>query len=1377
MTRIPPQSPRFSGYRLTPGGQARLFLPGYGGARVEAEALLPGGDYVTPVRLKREGDYWVSQNPLPLGAAYRFKVNGETRFDHVQKVQRSIQGETQAFNLISPHEAVAPRKSSVIADIYLDSLVTPEKLKQLASENGGVLPMRNHFNLWQSNPAGIEAASRKLREVGQEKTLPDLQEAGLLQLMPQLRESGFSALLFKPFIGGDDLSSHKYWTIDPYVLNGSFTHKRTFKFFLNQMLRNGMKLYADGAFVNQGLNGVQMMSNLAHGFRSPFWDWFTYEENAKPAGMHTYPKHAFEKFTFGVLPTRLEPDTGSRTVDYDRFAVRILNEPDREGYDAHRPTFVELYDPRLETNSGEPVRPPLTDEAIKNSEDSVQKYRFPVSVEEVRDKQKALADVNSRMSEVDKKKLLSEWKAFRLGPATSDDSSFKWDGQIDVAKMNIKNPEVVDYLDGAVGYWSRFVSNTYIDTVARALAGARARNPSAHPAQWIEAITQPTDSRGERSGLQVLPPVTMSEVETLSRAEVDEQLQNARTCEKGSIASTLTDTLMAEYPLNVLPLPTLFKATLSYPGLQKVLREQPPTGWQKFVSMVLTPLSALPLLGALFSKMKQALLPLPFEILLTQKLNETIRLLQPEVREKLRTHTIQSLMSEPLGEALFMKIFTGMDADQAASATPGEIEKAFYGTMRADLLKADPETASKLLPGFMKTQLAKIEPIEIARLLDKHLHGLDPKLSVIAEAVLQKREYGLNWRIDAAKDVADMDKVRNADKADRAPLFEEEIEFVKTFWDRLGNTIRSTFPKSAIIAELTDFELLSNDDVAKAQMNKLFDGNTFTSTPNMRYLYSQLHQLVHYAQRPDEFGAAQMSPSDFAKYTIEEMSQTFSQPAVRQLQNLTSSHDYSTSSHALLVNPALFTYDHLKWWGLKDDLNEACAELLQKECFSQLRRDLNIPMLDKVLEKLKSRVDTQAVRNNLPEELQNFFDEKAKKPNSENQDSANWTATPAALKGRFVDAVFAEIPAAELGLTRLQAERLQAALRSRISEASEAKAMRAVIVNTMLNFKWDDLCRQAALTERQQHLLEQNFAPAMWQALDKTIAQWGRHFGYQPLDIALDHVFKNLELPQADMFPLGFDVEAFKREIKSRLYVQAQRPVLEKLLRMFAVQTAIPGNPSVYLQDLFAQGGSEFVKNIFVQNRNLIRLDKLENDPDFQDFFKRAGEIFQLRNRLPVLNDGVVLPVPADNENGILPVVRDNGQQQVITLVNTGKPSELKWQDGKVGQGLRYAEVTSANPVVFNYRPNLSALKLAAGTRYRDAQTGELFVLNGKGVLESLNRPGQGMDIHISRTLVREAELPSPNSDSTGVSNANVSNNPPSGAGVGSRTVGKFKPS
>jgi hypothetical protein len=300
--------------------------------------------------------------------------------------------------------------------------------------------------------------------------------------------------------------------------------------------------------------------------------------------------------------------------------------------------------------------------------------------------------------------------------------------------------------------------------------------------------------------------------------------------------------------------------------------------------------------------------------------------------------------------------------------------------------------------------------------------------------------------------------------------------------------------------------------------------------------------------------------------------------------------------------------------------------------------------------------------------------------------------------------------------------------------------------------------------------LGQAFKEDAWQAMDKTIQRFGRHYGYQPLDLALAHLFQAMDNTWESKLPEGTSpaqITDFRETLKAKLYSQASRPVMDKLLRIFATLNAIPGVPSVYLPDLFAQGGGELIKNMFVQNRNLIRVDKLESDPEFKAFFEQVGRIFNTRQEYASLHNGVLLPVEADDHNGIMPVIRDNGHQQIITLINTGNPTSLNWDDRVGPTSERYAEVHQQQTdsqgtvatvpqgqvsTVQGYKPKLSSPNLVPGTVYKlvraggeqfTNEVGKRYRLEADGHLSGIDEQGQptgeGLNFTTHCMLVRES--------------------------------------
>lgn len=1319
----PVQAVRFGGYQLTPEGKARLFLPGcYSDAadefRYRAYAKVLDGDKAQDLELVPQGHYWVSKEALPLGTNYRFRVEesyGKGSRDVLENLQvKEINGEK--YNVISPFEATAPRKSVVMADIFLDSVVSRKKLAEWLERYGkGDLAstVRTHFNQFGGD------------------------ELGLKEVMPILEQAGFTGILLKPFIGGDNLSSHRYWTTDPYVLNSSFSSKQAFREFLSDSLKGGFKVFSDGAFVNLGLNAPQFWSNLHDGFRSPYWDWFVYDLSDQHGIKQPYPKEAYGKHQLPILPSKFNPQSGLSTTDYDSIDYRILNDPDQPGYDARRPIFIE-YIPR-----------PNDAKILLTNEDSVQRYQFRIDAKELRKKRELAQDVTDRDQ---KKQLFLEWNKFSLVPASKGGMPVKWDGQNDVLKLNMKNPEVQEYIRGAMSYWTRFAQRAGVTEVTRALSEARAKHPDGTPLQWLEAITRNSETEQNR----LLPKILFPDLDTMTAEDVKAAQKRSDSLVDGGLEQALVETLREEFPLMALNIPSHFKSTLAHPKLAKELQQEPlplvvqVCKWLFYP--VWKPLSFLEPVHSLLEQLEELFLPKSFEKILAGKLQEAVKALPEESRSKLGRQVIQPLVGEDLGQALYLQLLTNQ-----SSPDPKAIEDGFYNTVDPEIIHADPDTAKNLLVRFMKKRLKALDPNRLADVLANKLHDLDPQMAALAECVLNKRELGgMNWRADAAKDVGDFVKVQDVrNPLVRVKLFNQEIEFVRSFWEQVTGSLRKIYPKTSLIAELTDFEKLSSEEAATEAYQKLFDSNIFTSMPNMRYMYNTPTRLVHYAPRPDEFGDQQMKPSQFLA-GVKAMSQSVPFPVLRQFQNLTASHDYPTTAHALLINPCIATMDYLKWWGVKDDLVEAVTELRTKPGFRQQRERLaamGITNLDDVLQKMMLRVSEPAFFEALPPDIQEYYSESQKKL-TRVDGSVEWIGpNPVQIKHHLVQSLFSLSTPDQLGLTGLKSPEavkvLEESIVERITEPSEARAMRAVLSNTLSRLDWGAVTRRLDVSPEVAQVVRDRVNQLMPDAFAKTIAKYGRHWGNRPLEIALDNVFES--------FPAGWDVNLagntpparVQTAVREQMYEQALMPVLEKLKKIIALQVAVPGNPSVYLPDLFAQSGSELVKNIFVQNRNLIRYDylddlsgdalkKISDKPYLRSFFKDVSEILKLRSRYQALNDGVVLDVAVNDNDHVVPVVRDNGKDQVIMLVHTGQPSDVGWD--KVGDGPLYKEIALNQNKKNGFKLDAASfMHLDRNARYVDPENGEEFHLNGNGQLVKAGTSEDGIDISRSyRILIRQ---------------------------------------
>ncbi len=1429
MTSVKPPTVRFSGYRYDKNGKPELFLPGFQHdkiAKVQAQILAsPDADAAKADRVEltkdQQSGYWRLQNhdPLEPGAVYRFEAQDtegkpvEVPLDFLEtvQVQNSQTKQADTFNRIALHDLQTPQKSSVIADIYADSILTQDQIKAIDAqerEQRGwnmdssqkrlpVLPVRNHFNKF--NKITLDRPVKE--DKSNASAIQQGHEDGFNKLVPSLKEQGFSAVLFKPFIGGDNLSSHRYWTTDPYILNDTFRDKKAFRNSLDLMLKNGMKVIADGAFVNQGMNGVQILSNLRNRANSPYWgNWFHFGEN-ETSDRKKLPSLAQEPYKFGILPTKTI--NGKSEIDFDAFAVRILNNPVQDDYQAVKPTFIELYDPRLEDAHGKPkpVSPALAAQ-LKNSKNSVQKYRFPVDPKEVRTK------LGANSEGLDPKAKFLDWKNLSLTTPENDHSSKKWDGQLDVALMNTQSPEVVEYLKGAVNYWSRMVMNHYTRQVAQAMAQAKqalkAANGGNEPsaADILDKVTQKGGETESQLKLAILPPKTHP-VDDINDEQAKQFAQSAPNIEAEQTGQAFAKNLLQNVPLNTVPFPILFKANLNEIQFLKSIPLRQGKLMNALEDRFLT-LIDIPYVGKPFEFLSQFLFSPRIEKAVGRKMQQIFNELSTTQKtgEKLRHENIQAIVADQLGERLYISLITGQSLEKSKelALNPEKLEEAFYESLPPSLIQASPQEAARRLPILIRQRLRELNypgpnnapslQVQIREEVEKIVQDLDPSLVNLASNVLKEREFGLNWRIDAAKDVADLDKVRQAPNTEKArEAFREQVKYLNEFWgQKLGDAMRGVFPKASVIAELTDFGTLARDDKdsqeGQALKKSLFENNTFTSAPNMEHTYSPLLQMVNYAQRPDEFGASQMTPNHFLKEHVEKMTQEVPLFSQRHFQNLTASHDYSTTSHALLINPELFNQDRNKEPGLLEFMDQGLHEVQNMPSFAHRRQELKQTLGltdDKALDQWlttfrkwlqpasnadipgslstkdpswppeiytadakaalwdeKTEQDKHYLRGPIPLDLRTQFPAQLRSLIEKRLDPDKGVSS----NDRSVLRELMEKSPVLKGTDAVQQKKalntIEAILKNRMAEPGEAKAMRGVINNAM-----------ATVLESHPNTLTNQQQEAIWTGLDAAIEKLGAHFGYMPLDAALNQVF---HYAHEGLTATNLDQSKIE-DLKLKLYNTAMSPVLAKQERIFAIQNALPGNPSVYLPDLFAQGGSEFTKNIYSQNRSIIRADRLQEgqNSEFGNYWKRVGQIFNSRNHLPVLTDGIVLPVETNDQHGVLPIIRDNGTDQVIVLVDTGKPNT---DNGKKIPALDTNDKTSPNRYSnVNGQwttPNrklsepllLKSDHLKPGTLYTDFETQERFKLNARGELVKLAARGiieiPQFEIKANRILVRD---------------------------------------
>ncbi len=1353
--------PRFSAYRIPDEG-IRITLPG----RTDAHQVFLEYQYgnTAPQRIEMhpKKHQWelprgkVLSNKKALG--YRFVIkhadgSEEILLDHTQR--------KNGFNVI-PKNSGDPSSIGPTVLVFRDSLVTPEQLDtytQLSSlEKDNVRSKRTHFN----KIGGTEKSN---------DVLSSILKAGKAKMVED-----------RPLIGGDDISAHGYWTKSLFKTNSIISGPSGFEKLALQNLKDGARMCFDGAFVNEGLNGVHYLANLYYGHNSPFLPWFDYGK------LNQFPN---ERLKLGILPLLKDPITQKEVPNHKAWDVRFIKPSNPHNPEA--PYFVQLYDPRVEDNLGN--QNPLSETAkyqFTNSQDSVQKYCFPISPTEYEAKRKALTEASQIQNPVERfktmKQLKSVWNRFEFTTRNEDNSGYSWDGQIDVKKINIDTPEVTQYVKDACTYWTDKIDRLYTANVAGALQQKGLISGGATATQWLKRINTIT-TQNTKDPSQMLPSLNQGEENPISNRSIEKALQDLRKKQQEQTlpaSSFLVKQLSQNFHLATLPAPQMMEILFHTPRLKQLLTDGDKPLWFELLVSLSKPVFSW--IDRLFPKQKVYQRSInwltqrmgtqkSFMHRLEQKLESS---LTPRLKQKLKDPLLGHLFYEEIGRSLYLSLLTGKFISPRANdetVSPAFLSRLFAAnkdlqpTLQA-LVNGTPNQAAKLLNRFFTQQLSTFDTAKLNAPLEALLGNLTPESAAVARHVLHKRCLGLHWRIDAMKDLGDMDGVRGepTEEIRQERLEKIELPKIKRIMATIAHGIRSVFPRSVLKGEITDFHILAGPQKAMEYLTNLMDGNIINGIPNYNWFFSSGHKAIRMTPRPDGDFPHQLSPAQYIQNTVKPMMQILPMEQALLFQNMTSNHDMSTSLYGLTLHPYQARYDYLDWLGLnykegKEDVGTfhlALNELQYRQQLQTLRNKLPQGCFQKLRTLAASRrsqilrqIEKTAQANH--EEFCNI--EPFLNHSNERKNPLDRRPIPFEAKEKYVDALFQIISPKALGLSQTQHQQLYCASKQLLLEPSEVKAMRGKISNTFHQIQAHPEPLTTALGDQSKAnklLLElgASFDKAPWEVSQQHVQKSGQWLGYRQLDHVIgwtiDHIAQQSPKKALIQKP---DIQT---ALKQTLYNEAIRPALEQFKRIVALQIAMPGDPSFYLADLLGQAGGEDLRNMYLGNRELIRHDWLKTNPLIQQFFEDVTALIRQRHENHVLNNGhLELPYDPDlspqqksalDMEPILPIIRDNGKDQALCLINFAAPEDpwTSWMKDQKTPNSDYPELVS-NPekqTVRNFFLDLRHLGIRPGTLYKavdpeSKDKAKYYVVRGDHILACKDNLNRGIDINIARTLVR----------------------------------------
>ncbi len=1129
--------------------------------------------------------------------------------------------------------------------------------------------------------------------------------------------NGYSKIISTPLFTDDDLSSHGYWNKNCMQIIQSLGNINNYASLQREMFKKGINFVSDGAYVNEGLEGIHFQNVLKWGEKSPYFLWF--DANNLKDGAFTLG--VFGKNNANIRHKVVNPKyVYSQDEKTGKISISI-----NKKYKANQPTFFQIYnnkvvskklaeDPQylikeydiinpenpldinthndivipyafeidpddynenikklIEHNSNVSKQPPVNmHKAIMKAVDEV----FPSDVDAQRNIEvknildKATEDVEEKdgdkkyaqkidlimarakkeydlkMSDAQEQKLtynlkklhslikidsymgtrfLSKFRTFELEEKIESKIS-TWDANTDIPKLKYlytkedtkyqklhiprseqeeyqskvihSNYGVQDYAIQSGMYWTEKTSDILNLYVAQQLTGIDANNPTKAYINILNNIKNgnfPKKLKGEINP-QIVDNVLSGiyELKPLPKTEYKKYLiQN-----------------LMKLPLDSIEFGDNLASVLASPYISKRAIDANTLGKTRYEMYVNGNPHLLPEYESTYKRMDRI-----YEKELSEFANEIINNLNATLPEDVQIYSgykvstygkyVMPYIAETIAKYAIIKALAP-NTEVKVDKKTGEISYDYEALKKTTLQSigvvsaAGPEDEADQVISKLRSGLKKLNKDDKKLLVDaifKSLKGTNENSFMLAEMITDRLNAGLDWRIDATKDIGDM----NALKAGTERLDEMWSE-VTNFWKNWAGAVYSKNRNAYIVAEITDegkfFSASNNSSRKYANSNemvkKLLRESGIKSTANYSsYFSSILNLFANHFDNNDKQGSDGFNP-DLSHRMHDKSAGFFNNmpyEAILNSYNFIGNHDKPRVLHGLVVDSG--------WYRTKlgDIQNKDYRNRAYRILTGTYDRDLVNKAYNESDQDFKERID--------------LFN------NSHSLENAS-------------------------GKALAMAEALHAAFHKMISEKYANYPERAKQLEDAINKALANLAKGSYKGN--------NFE--------------ADGFGVTPVDVAIDLVID--EVQYMNKIKLS-DSEI--TDLKNITVEKALAPALKKLQAMMEVLTVLPGMPTLYAgDDIGATGYESETKNLYLRNRGYIHNEWLdERNTDFkfiQQHYDKLNKTLTMRNRpeLHALNDGA--PFLLDIQNGqcdgrnidLSAILRQGTDNSVvISLINT----------------------------------------------------------------------------------------------------------------------------
>lgn len=761
--------------------------------------------------------------------------------------------------------------------------------------------------------------------------------AGMETIIPSLKEHGYKYFFTTPTAGADNVSAHHYWTDNNKQIPEALGNLENYTSFIRNMYKNGLVHVFDGTYTSEGLNGIHFQYALRWADKNPqTYYWF------KMSGLKDAP------LGFGTIPK-----------DKENLRHRVINAPyildeeinkivENPAYNPNEETLFQIYDNSQVTESQLELDEPIkTYKSIKKGNslecnshnDTLACYVFQVDPNEYTHQLEELREFNKNNKQPIKQNspegtaIVAQFSNFKIDKKT-EGGFVAWDANTDMVKKNcgisgydekleMANPDkaqrdyekemrqrgAIETRDLAIQdavYWAQKYKDTQVIYTAQTLHGA---NTTEQLQKLVEEGLLPKEALLNQEALDII---------TSGLYHYDQPSQ------KLDKNDTTVKALM-KLPLDSLEVGHNTQGVLSTSFFTNYATEEEQIGLSRFELMkqdnphLVKPFAHNYLkVNELFTNEIKN-----FADEIIKKLNETSdeKLLDENSNYTEYGENVIELFGQDIAKYALLKAFRGEEL-RKKTLPSGEVTYDYDDIKEHTSLKAlginetTPKSEAAALENLIETGLRKLSSKDVDYMttsISKRISGVSAQDFAIAKAMQEKSGLGISFRLDAAKDVIDMDAIRNGETD-----FDDAWDDVIKFWKKWVEEVKKVNPNAYIVAEITDVDALMRDIMGtgsnvycsniygkkypnvNAAMLKFFAETGVTSEAAYSYFFTDMLRMF----------SADFEKGDIAHANLKEkfdnLRTTRSADYVRNLYTFAGNHDKPRLLHGLSLDMSLF---------------------------------------------------------------------------------------------------------------------------------------------------------------------------------------------------------------------------------------------------------------------------------------------------------------------------------------------------------------------------------------------------------------------------------------------------------------------------------------